>query len=125
MNEPFKTCSKCGKIWNSISDYILDKTLVINGYQANFVQPENGLILATHHEYDCDSTLSVYAQSIRHLSASETYQTLNKGKDTCKMLCVDQGNLEYCGAECSMAWVREVIQYMREHRMPEGYRAGE
>jgi len=116
VTAPFKICSMCLKAWDDSESFIRDPELVVNGFQAFFDQPENGLILFTHRRPGCHSTLAIKAGSLKGLYHGPFYDHLNHGSATCIRACVDHNNLERCDAECSMHWVREVLQVLRKHR---------
>ena len=113
---PFKVCSMCLKAWDDTNSFVTDPELMINGYQAFFDRPEDGLILFTHRHQGCHSTLAVKAGAFKSLYDGPLYDKLNRDASTCLHRCVDQNNLERCSAQCSMHWVREVLQLLRSRR---------
>lgn len=111
----FKCCSKCGTVWEKRADFINDKSLRINGYLANFDRPESGLYLFTHDKVNCKSTFVLPVADFSSLYQGIIYQACNKGKENCPLRCIDLQNLQECGCECSMAWIRIVLQCFRIH----------
>ncbi len=45
--DSFKVCSLCGTEWPGLVEFLVDQDLVVNGYQAHFKRPEDGLFLVT------------------------------------------------------------------------------
>jgi hypothetical protein len=118
----FKDCSRCHHRWPDMGQFVRDRSLVVNGYQASMGTPEEGLFLVTHDEGDCGTTLGVVAGDMKVLYHGPVYAEFCGGTDQCNGLCLDEGRLEECSAPCAMAWVRVVLQYLRRHEMPEGER---
>jgi len=116
--EPFKTCSKCEHVWACLADVVVDGTLEVNGYQASFDAPEEGLVLVTHAAEDCQTTLAVVAIELRPLYDGPEYTERKTLTDECSRQCLYEGKLEVCEAECDMAWIRRVLQYLRRHELP-------
>lgn len=118
-HQPFKQCRVCQHCWNELSDLVKDRSLDIAGYQASFKSVEEGLILFTHLDDNCHSTLAVKAKELKELYFGPAFLVHNTGKADCKGHCLDSSDLEPCAAECDMRWVREVLQVLRSHEMPE------
>lgn len=112
------TCTMCDTRWDDIESFITDEELDVCGYQARFDVPSDGLILVTHMAEQCGTTLGVRVAEIRPLYDGPMYPERKTGSDECPGLCLLEGRLEDCTVECSMAWVRHVIQAMRRHEMP-------
>ncbi len=59
----FKQCPLCGKVWNTIDEFLSDKELHLNGYQGNMKRlldgrERFGLLLFTHCNEQCGTTLA-------------------------------------------------------------------
>ena len=59
----FKQCPLCGKVWNTIDEFLSDKELHLNGYQGNMKRlldgrEQFGLLLFTHRAEQCGTTLA-------------------------------------------------------------------
>lgn len=70
LSAPFKRCSLCGYTWNSMEEFLNDKTVVLNGYQWNRYNVKlqsgtGGLLLFTHHHADCGTTLALAASKFK------------------------------------------------------------
>jgi hypothetical protein len=114
---PFKTCNMCQKTWLDAESFITDPSLKINGYQAYFDIPEDGLILFTHKAKGCGSTLAVPAGVFKPLHRGQKYLHRKNGTDVCAQHCNRVDDLDDCHAECEMRWVRDVLHILRNHRL--------
>jgi hypothetical protein len=112
------TCSLCGTIWLDYQAFFSDSDLVVNGYQASLGDADQGLILVTHDVPHCGTTLAVIARDLRPLYRGPVWPEVQAGTDPCPRHCLDDGDLESCTVRCSMAWVREVLQWLRRHELP-------
>jgi len=115
---PYKTCPMCRKIWPRLHDLVRDRLLRLVGYQAAVPEPEKGLLLFTHEMDGCNSTLAMPARDFRFMYDGPVYSECNFGEPTCESHCLEHSDLEACAAQCCMAWVRAVIQYIRRHELP-------
>ena len=115
---PYKSCPLCGRIWHAPADMVCDQTLKLNGYQADVPNPEKGLLLFTHESDGCYSTIGVYAIDFRFMHDGIIYPECHFQQADCEGRCLDESDLEICHAHCCMAWVRDVIQYIRRHEVP-------
>ena len=118
-DKPFKNCTVCGAVWPTLSDFVTDPNLHVNGYQASFGTPEEGVILLTHNVPECGTTLGVVAGTLQELYLGPRYQETLAGTEPCAMWCLDERSVEDCDAPCAMAWIRHVLQYLRRHELPE------
>lgn len=123
--QPYKTCPGCKKVWRTQIELVEDHSLLVNGYQASFEDSHAGLFFLTHDVPGCGSTLALVVSDFRSFYAGPHYSELNRGRETCRELCLDRNRLEFCDAECSMHWVREVLQYLRRHEVPPHIPRGE
>ena len=114
----FKCCRNCGVCWPTAEAFVLDPALAVRGYQACLGEAEDGLLLVTHAKAACGTTLAVTARSLRELYQGPEYTEFCQGTAVCECRCLHEGDLETCSAPCAMAWVREVLQYLRRHELP-------
>lgn len=114
----FKNCSRCEQRWRTCAEFVCDRDLETNGYQASLGHPEEGLILVTHVSGECGTTLAVLAEDLKPLYHGPLYTEFCGGGELCERHCVDEGDLEECAAPCAMSWVRVVLQYLRRHELP-------
>lgn len=118
-NEPFKICNKCGYEWNTVESFVLDANLRVEGYQAMFGEPEDGLYILTHECPSCMTSLSVKVESLSSLYKGKRDPDLKFLSPECEGHCFKQYDLSACNVECSMRWAREVLQYLRNHKLPD------
>ena len=114
----FKDCTRCAHQWRTCADFVRDRELEINGYQASLGYPEEGLILVTHVSGECGTTLAVRAEALKPLYQGPLFTEFCAGEEACERRCLEEGDLEECSAPCAMAWVRVVLQYLRRHELP-------
>ncbi len=115
----FKRCAYCGYVWENIRDFIADSSLHVNGYQAAPEDPQRGLIMVTHEVEGCGNTLAVRASELSVLYDGPTHQERMIKLEPCRLLCLDSANIEECKVECDLAWVRQVLQHLRRHELPQ------
>lgn len=121
--QPFKTCSKCRAAWQGPLELVADQSLVVTGYQPDFEDPASGLILLLHNRDGCRTTLAVKAGDLRAFYRDDRPTLLMAGSDDCPRYCLSSEELATCRNPCSMAWVRQVIQHLRQHDPPPHLRA--
>jgi|WetSurMetagenome_2_1015567.scaffolds.fasta_scaffold274859_1 hypothetical protein len=68
--EAFKRCSLCGQEWKTREEFLKDKNIILNGYQWNrhnvkLQTGTGGLLLFTHHNEQCGTTLALAASHFR------------------------------------------------------------
>ncbi len=65
----FKQCTLCGTVWRTKDDFLRDPDLLLNGYQFTSLNFRNshrgGVLLFTHRNQTCGTTLAVYAQILK------------------------------------------------------------
>lgn len=115
----FKECTLCHTAWGDRVQFVTDGELRVEGYIAHFDDPGQGLILVTHRRHGCGTTLAIQADSLRDLYEGPVYVEHRTGSDVCERRCISREDLETCHADCDMVWVREVIQYLHRHELPE------
>ncbi len=114
----FKQCTMCGTQWATLSEFVLDPDLVVNGYQAHFEFPERGLAIVTHAVPDCGTTLAIPVHKLRSLYRGPNYRERRTGTIACAGRCLRIEDLQACDANCDMAWVRHAIQCLLRHELP-------
>jgi len=106
----FKKCTVCGQIWQNREDFLTDPDLVIIGYQASFNNIKDGLFMFNHV---CRTTLATGVTDFDDLYKGPVYDMSLTGTDECSDLCHDINELEACNAKCKYAYVRDIIQVIR------------
>ena len=106
----FKICPTCGFVWPTRNHFLRDPALEIIGYQVNFEQLTLGFFLFNH---SCKSTLSICAGDFSDLYRGSIFQKRATGSEECPGYCLLQPVLLPCPAQCECAYVREVIQVVK------------
>jgi hypothetical protein len=112
----FKKCSMCRKTWANKDIFLEDASLVLEGYAADFEKLENGLFYFTHRVQGCYTTMALAARDFLSLYTGEKYPASKMGGDECPRLCLDRSKLDRCSAFCENAFIREIIQIIRERQ---------
>lgn len=108
----FKKCTHCGHEWQSREDFLIDPTTDLIGYQVNFGHLNLGYFLFNH--LTCGTTLGLAAGLFRDLYKGPVYKQRQTGTETCPEYCLHEKQLEPCPEECECAYVREIIQTVRQ-----------
>lgn len=105
--DSYKTCSVCGAVWASRSDFINDPDVVLIGYQTNFVDVTRGLFLFNH---SCEGTLSISVEEFADLYDGPVFSERRTGEEDCPGFCLHENELRECPAQCECAYVRSIIK---------------
>lgn len=116
---PFKVCNMCGFEWKTVEEFVLDTNLRVNGYQAKLSEADEGLYILTHECPSCLTSLSVTVGSLSSLYSGERHPELMFMSPECEGHCFKEDDLEACVVACSMRWAREVLQYLKNHKLPD------
>ncbi len=65
---PFKVCSMCGVVWETLDDFLADPALEQSGYQVNFFDLKGGLFYFTHLVENCGTTMAIPVGEFTSLS---------------------------------------------------------
>ncbi len=109
----FKKCPSCGEIWQTQKAFIIDELLVLNGYKADFEKLEYGMFFFTHNKESCHSTMVIEVSDFINLYNGEVYSERKTGSDECPRYCLDEEQIDRCGAICECAFVRELLQIIK------------
>ena len=107
----FKQCPSCGEVWQTQQNFLNDRNLNIIGYQVNFLRLELGYFLFNHNK--CRTTLSLLANSFKNLYSGPVYKERKTQTADCPEYCLKESALDPCPAYCECAYVREIIQIIR------------
>jgi len=111
MKSPiFKQCAKCQKIWNEQDEFLSDPDVKLFGYQATTEKLEAGLF---HFRHSCTNIILIYAEVFIHLYDGLIFNDNFSGTDKCAEFCLHQYELDPCPNKCECAYVREVLQIIR------------
>jgi hypothetical protein len=112
MNDPFKICPFCATVWPSREAFLNDSDLQLIGYQVNFENLAQGLLLFNHDT--CKTTLAIRAFQLKDLYDGPVFGERKTGQEGCSGYCLRNSELATCPAECECAWVRGLLQVVRE-----------
>ncbi len=112
INHDFKKCPMCEHIWADRIELMSDPNVIITGYMANFEVLDLGIFVFNHTT--CNGTFSVKGKYFMDLYEGEIYDSCKIGSDECLGYCLDHNVLKPCSAECECAYVREVIQIIKQ-----------
>lgn len=116
--DPFKICPLCGTVWNTMDEFLSDPSLELSGYQVHFAELEKGLFYFSHITEQCGTTLSVPVQAFTELSDLPFLHRGKRRPEGCPGFCLRKKELTPCPEECECAWVRNVMQAIREWKIP-------
>jgi hypothetical protein len=88
-----------------------DENTKLVGYQANFYHLELGFFLFNH--LTCESTIAIPAGLFKDLYAGPVFAERMAGTEVCQRFCKDVEALDPCEAQCECAYVREILQIIR------------
>ena len=108
----FKECTCCRNPWYSREDFLGDSKLEFVGYQVNFGNLELGYFLFNH--LNCQSTIAVPAGLFKDLYDGPVFSECLAGSEHCPGHCLKSQSLDPCSAECEGAYVRNILQILRE-----------
>jgi hypothetical protein len=110
----FKKCPCCGQVWPDRESFLSDTALEVIGYQVNFRHLELGLFLFNHSE--CRTTLSVRAGDFIDLYEGPIFESRETGSESCPGYCLHSEEMAPCPTACECAFVRDVLQDVRERQ---------
>ncbi len=108
--KPFMTCPNCGFIWPTRKAFLSDDNVFVVGYQVNFVDLKAGFFLFNHI---CGTTFTLDVRVFADLYHGPVFHERLTGGDSCPSHCLHSSNTEPCPAECECAYVREIIQILK------------
>ena len=107
---PFKKCPKCKAMWPTRESFLEDPDLWIVGYQVHFEELVAGFFLFNH---SCMTTLSIEAGKFQELYDGPIFAERLIGTAECGEFCLRKYDLRPCPAKCEFAYVREIIQIIK------------
>ncbi len=110
----FKICPCCNHQWQRREDFLSDLSLYLNGYQSDLDTLEEGLLLFTHEMESCHSTLGIQVKEVMDLYQGPRYPDKRALSKECPRYCLDPHNLKRCEVHCECAFVRELIQLLKQ-----------
>jgi hypothetical protein len=110
-DSPFKRCSVCRHVWETRELFLNDAGLELIGYQVSFAKLTSGLFLFNHV---CKgATLAIPAREFRDLYSGPVFKERATQGPGCPGYCLHRDDLRPCPAQCECAYVREIIQVLR------------
>ena len=107
---PFKECKVCGQVWKDRQSLLIDASVQLLGYQVYFEDLIAGLFLFNHA---CMGTFSIQAGAFIDLYDGPIFEERKTGSEECPGYCLHKNELRACPAKCECAYVREVIQLVK------------
>ncbi len=107
----FKKCTCCDLPWFTRDEFLQDGNIELIGYQVNFGHLELGYFLFNH--LTCESTIAIPAGLFKDLYDGPVFAEQLIGSDSCPDYCRHNEILEACEAQCECAYVREILQILR------------
>ena len=114
--ENFKKCGRCGRVWKTREDFLIDRNLVFTGYQINLLDITNGLFLFNDDLDGCETTLAVQVQLFTDLYNGKIAPIRKIGLTECEGRCLNEHDLETCQADCECAYIREIMQVIKKYK---------
>lgn len=107
----FKQCPLCGLEWPTRNRFLEDPDIELVGYQVNFVELLAGFFLFNH---SCGTTLAVLTEAFEDLYAGPVFSERATGTEECPEHCIHEDDLSPCPAQCECAFVREIMQAVKD-----------
>lgn len=103
MDEPFKTCGKCGATWETLEAFLAAPEVSFVGYQAFVRDGVLGLFLFNH---TCATTLAIRADRFREFHD----EPVHGQPEQASPLCLTMESGEPCPEACECGWANQVIE---------------
>ncbi|MBJ6723120.1 hypothetical protein [Geomesophilobacter sediminis] len=110
----FKQCPTCLTIWRTRDEFLCDPDVQLNGYKVDFKELEFGLFFFTHKKENCISSIVFEARDFVDLYQGPRFTERMDTSPDCPRHCMDQDDLERCSENCDAAFVREIVNMIRE-----------
>jgi hypothetical protein len=81
------------------------------GYQVDFSRLESGLFLFNH---DCQTTMAVAVREFGDMYSGPVFEERKTGTAECPGFCLERHTLNNCSNRCECAYVREIIQKIKQ-----------
>ncbi len=106
----FKECLACGNKWFARKEFLEDPSIEIVGYQVNFDDLTAGTFVFSHA---CGATLSLSVRHFNGLYEGPIFHERATGGDDCPGYCLYQDQLDKCSVRCECAYVRNIIDIVK------------
>lgn len=111
VSEGFKQCPCCGEAWTTREDFLGSPSVQIVGYQVNPKYLKSGLFLFNH--LTCGTTMAIEVRPFADLYDGPVFEENLRGTSECPEHCLYKDDLQRCPAKCECAYVREIIQIIK------------
>jgi hypothetical protein len=109
----FKACPNCHHEWRDRHTFLSDPVINIVGYQVNFGNLVAGFFLFTHDVPDCGTSMAVEAGQFKDMHDGPIFKKRLTETEKCPGYCLQENCLKPCPNECECAYVRDVIQKVK------------
>ncbi|MGM0601481.1 MAG: hypothetical protein ACQETH_16840, partial [Candidatus Rifleibacteriota bacterium] len=106
----FKSCPACDFKWATREEFLNDENISLVGYQVNFEMLKEGLFLFNHKKW---ATMALEVKEFTDLYDGPVFEVKAAGTRECPEYCLHRDNLNPCPAICECAFVREIIQILK------------
>lgn len=106
----FKSCPACHFEWPTRDDLLSDPDVSLIGYQINFRALTAGIMLFNHR---CKGTMAINVEKFQDLYDGPIFTERHIGDADCPNHCFHQSDLKPCPAQCECAYVREILQAIK------------
>jgi len=106
----FKLCRECGFMWPNRESLLSDNNVELVGYRVNFVELLEGRLLFNH---SCSGMLAFPVSWFEDLYDGPVFTDRLTGTGECPGYCLKEDELQPCPARCVCAFVREIIQIIK------------
>jgi hypothetical protein len=120
---PFKICSNCRRRWTDRDEFLSDPDVRLLGYQVNFEELQAGLFLFSHDMDGCRTTVALEAERFTDMHRGPIFEIRLTNTAECPGYCLRKESLDACGNACECAYVREVLQKVKNWPKREGRQA--
>jgi hypothetical protein len=103
----------CDAVWEDRNRFLSDPQVLAVGYQADLEVLESGLFLFNHTRAGCGTTLVIEVGEFVDLSEGPVYRERLTGTEECPEYCLRPNDLSPCPRSCECAYVRDVLQVVR------------
>ncbi len=114
----YKSCPCCNSSWTTLRDFLLENELELVGYQANFENALEGLILFHHTKKGCNTTIALPVKNLTALEQDlKTLSSFIPETKDCLGYCRDSHNLKDCkNFNCKGRLIRKLIALLQMKR---------
>lgn len=112
----FKKCNVCLTKWGSRDSFLTDPEIKVIGYQANFKDLHRSLFYFNHKKEGCGTSLAITIDEFLDMYKGDIHPSLLRGLKPCPRHCENVNDLSPCSQECSCAYVRDVLQLIKDYK---------